>query len=269
MAENIGIISALWRFVSFYKLRKALGIARAADRQFTGSTQGISDAFTIHRDKLVQEYKDLESGVAQYEQVIEGRRIELEELDKRESILIQQRDGALAKAEEAQTKNNQEDLTKHKAAFMRFQDELNQIEARKEEIKSEVSVGEEQMKTYLLQLTKMQDDIRKLSAQKAQAIADFVSSQKIMDLNNRLRGLTSTGEAGPIDAVLKANQELKAQARISSKLAGTDVAVQDNEYAAAGRSSTADTQFEQMMAARKASREAVTGAAKPEEREKI
>ena len=92
MAENIGIISALWRFVSFYKLRKALGIARAADRQFTGSTQGISDAFTIHRDKLVQEYKDLESGVAQYEQVIEGRRIELEELDKRESILIQQRD---------------------------------------------------------------------------------------------------------------------------------------------------------------------------------
>ena len=62
--ENIGIVRALWRFVTFYGLRKRMGLVRAADRLFTGSADGISDAYDIHRDQLVRRYNELLNAVA-------------------------------------------------------------------------------------------------------------------------------------------------------------------------------------------------------------
>ncbi len=53
---QIGFFAALWRFISFYEARKALGLVRAADAQFTGSAAGISDAFDIHHEQLKAEF---------------------------------------------------------------------------------------------------------------------------------------------------------------------------------------------------------------------
>jgi hypothetical protein len=92
-------------------------------------------------------------------------------------------------------------------------------------------------------------------------MADFVSNQKIIDLNRRLQGLQASIDRGPLDAVMQANRELAAKARVSERLAGTDVRAQDAEYAEAGRSSTIDDDFSALLAARKAEREAKTGTA--------
>ena len=116
------------------------------------------------------------------------------------------------------------------------------------------------MDGYLRQLTKLQAEIKQLPQQKAGAIADFVSSNKIVELNARLNGLKTSIERGPIDAVLEQNKKLTAKARISQKLAGADVERQDDEYRMAGRSSTSRERMQQMLAARKAEREAKTGA---------
>ena len=50
--EQMGLFRALWRLVTFYGLRKQLGLVRAADRMFTGSTEGIGDALDLHQPRL-------------------------------------------------------------------------------------------------------------------------------------------------------------------------------------------------------------------------
>jgi len=258
--EKIGFFAALWRFFSFWKLRKALGLVRAADRQFTGSAEGIRDAFDIHQDTLVTQYQELHDAISEVEMTVEQDRRRLGELNEREQELLNMRDGALAKFEDAEAAGDQETSSRHQEAFERFDGEVQEIEGQQQALEARVKETEGTMDGYLRQLTKLQAEIKRLPQQKAHAIADFVSSNKIIELNARLEGLKTSMERGPIDAVLEQNKKLTAKARISQKLAGTDVERQDDEYRDAGRTSTARERMEQMLAARKAEREAKTGA---------
>ena len=106
MDGQTGFFQALWRLVTFYGLRKQLGLVRAADRMFTGSTEGISDAFDLHRDQLVRRYNDLFDAFGQLETVIEERRIERESLAKEQKDLIAKRDGALTMYEHSEQAGN-------------------------------------------------------------------------------------------------------------------------------------------------------------------
>jgi hypothetical protein len=259
--EQMGLFQALWRFVTFYGLRKQLGLVRAADRMFTGSTEGIADAFDLHREQLIGRYESLFDAFGQLETVLEEKRLESEALAKELKDLGTKRDGALTMYERAQQTGDAEEQQKHKAAFERFQGRIKQIEVRQGELTEDVKVQEERMRGFERQLTSLQGEIQGLSGQKAQAMADFVSNQKIIDLNRRLQGLQASLDRGPLDAVLQANRELAAKARVSERLAGTDVRAQDAEYADAGRSSSIDDDFGAMLAARKAEREAKTGTA--------
>ena len=58
-----------------------------------------------------------------------------------------------------------------------------------------------------------------------------------------MQGLKTAMDRGPLDAVRKHNRELSAKARISQKLAGADVNVQDAQYAKAGQRSTSSDRF--------------------------
>ena len=93
----------------------------------------------------------------------------------------------------------------------------------------------------------------------------------MIELSDRLSGLKSSMDKGPMDAVLEANRKLSARARITDKLSGIDAANVDKEYEQAGRSSTARDKLEQMMAARKAEKAGgeTKEAAEEEDRPKI
>ena len=118
------------------------------------------------------------------------------------------------------------------------------------------------MRGFERQLTAMQAEIQNTPGQKAQALADFVSNQKIIDLNKRLQGMQESIDRGPLEAVMQANRELAAKARVSERLAGTDVRAQDAAYAEAGETASIDAEFSAMLAARQAERQARTGASK-------
>lgn len=262
--ERVGIFRAILRYVTFYKWRKERAILRAANKQFTSSAEGIRDAFEIHADTMKSRYNELRDAVAQVESVSEGKRAELDSLNQEEKKMLELRDGALRMAEQAQEKGDTEGLAKHKAAFSRYQTRIDEIEARQAKLDQEIRSYADAMKKHMMGLTKLQSEIQNLPKKKAEAIADFVTAKSIIELNDRLQGLQTSMESGPIDAVLQANQELTAKARISDKLAGTDAALQDEEYAQAGKVASSDEAFEKMLAARKAERNAKTGMASPQ-----
>jgi len=260
--EKIGILRAIFRYFRFWNWKKARGIIKAADEQFTGSVDGISAAFEIQRDKMVSQYTGLRDAISEVEAVLEDKRARLEELNKEEEELLGKREGALAKAEEAQEAGDTAAYEKHAHAFERFQARVDEIEQLQARLNQEVQDSSGIMQKYMLQLQDFQAEIEKMPQEKAEAIADFVSSQKIIELNDRLQGLETSMDRGPISAVLEANKKLTAKARISEKLSKADVRLQDKEYERAGRESTARSKMDQMLAARKLEKDKKTGATK-------
>lgn len=252
--EGIGFFSALWRFFTFYRWRKALGFIRAADAQFTGSAQGISDAFDLHHDQLVKQYNALEDSVAQVEVVLEDNRTALDSLNKEEAHLIEQSEGALALGEKEPGQ-----IESHRAAYNRYQARIATIETEQAQLEASIREDSGTVDELLLQLADLDAEIQKLPADKAKEIAKFISSNAKISIRNRLRNLQTSIDRGPLDAVLKANRELTAKSNVASKVMGTDARLQDKKYEVAGRQSVSNSAFDQLLAARKAEREAKTG----------
>jgi chromosome segregation ATPase len=253
MAEQkVGIIHAAFRFLRFWNWRQARYILDAADDQFTGSADGIGAAFDMQRDTMVERFQSLRDAIAQVESVLEGKRDRLEKLNEEEAGLLDKREGALALAEEAQDKGNDAEYAKHASAFERFQVRIDEIEQTQERLKTEIGESSATMDRYMIQLQEMQAEIERMPEKKTEAIADFVSAKTIIELNDRLHGLETSIEKGPISAVLEANRNLTAKAKITEKLAGADVRVQDKAYERAGRTSTSGGKMADMMAARRA-----------------
>jgi chromosome segregation ATPase len=251
----VGIVWAIFRFFRFWNWRKARGIIDAADRQFTGSVDGINAAFDIHQDQLVSQYRGLRDAVAEVEAVLEEKRQRLSALNAEEDDLLRKREGALSLADQAEGKSPAE-YEKHAAAFERFQARIDEIEGLQKRLEAEVNETSTTMNRHMLQLQELQAEIQRLPQKKAEAIADFVSAKQIVELNDRLRGLESSIDRGPIAAVLESNRQLTAQARVTEKLAGVDVRVQEKEYDRVGRDATARSKMNDMLAARRAEREA-------------
>ncbi len=268
MAEKkVGIISAVFRYFRFWNWRKARYIMAAADDQFTGSVDGIDAAFEMHRDTMVERFNGLRDAISEVESVLEEKRSRLEKLNEEETELLQKREGALTLAEQAKASGDTEEYEKHAAAFERFQVRIEEIEAMQERLGVEIGETSGTMDRYMIQLQEMQAEVERLPTQKAEAIADFVSAKQIIELNDRLQGLETSIDRGPISAVMDANRKLTAKARITEKLAGADVRVQDKAYERAGRVSTARSKMDDMLAARsaeKAPQEAEAPAAEKE-----
>ncbi len=256
--ERIGFLASIWRFFTFYKWRKSLAIARAADQQFTGSVAGISDAVDLTREQWLAEFNGLKSAVAQVENVLEDKKTELQNANEEEKKLLQMREGALHTAEGAKDKDP-DTYTKAKAAFERYQEKIVATEERQKTLEQQITDTEQSVKKHMLRLTEFQAKIQALPEEKARLVSDFVSNKALIDLNNRLTGMQSSLESGPLDAVRKANRQLSAEARISDKLAGTDSRLQDDDFARAGREATSENAFDAMLSARKAEREQKTG----------
>jgi hypothetical protein len=222
----------------------------------------------MHRDTLVERYQGLRDAISEVEAVLEDKRHRLEKLNEEEDELLGKREGALNLAQQAQESGDTAAYEKHAVAFERFQVRVDEIEQTQERLRADVDETSKTMDRHMLQLTELQSEIEKLPEQKSEAIADFVSSKQIIELNDRLQGLESSIDRGPISAVLDANRKLTAKARISEKLAGTDVKLQDKEYARAGRESTARSKMDEMLAARRAEKKGPEKEAAPAEAEK-
>ena len=258
--EKIGIFRAIFRYFRMWNWKKARGILNAADEQFTGSVDGISAAFDIQKDTMVSRYQGLRDAISEVEAILEDKRQRLSDLNEEEEDLLGKREGALTLAEEANEAGDTAAYEKHSHAFERFQERIDQIEQTQARLQEEIATDSGRMEKYMLQLQDFQAEIENMPKQKAEAIADFVTSKQIIELNDRLQGLETSIDRGPISAVMEANKKLTAKARISEKLAGTDVKMQDKEYERIGRKSTAKSKMEEMMAARRLEKQQKSGA---------
>jgi len=238
------------RWFNHFFLRRSEEIRQAADEQFTGSTKGIKAAFEIERDKLAGEFHDMQEAVAGVLNVMEEKKTQLEDLAEEEEKLKVQIQGSLAAAEKADPESD--DFVKAKSAFQRYSRRMTEIDDLEARLSESVVDLEKGIETHMLRLTEMQGRLEELPQKEAEAIAEFVSAQKIVELNNRMMNAQDSLQDSPVAAVMEKVRTLSSQARISEKLAGSDVKLQDRDYEMLGQQSESESAFEVMLAARKA-----------------
>jgi phage shock protein A len=257
--------ASIRRWFDFFFLRRSEDVRRSADGQFTGSVEGIRAAYAIDRDRLAKDFRGLQEAVAQVLQVSEDKKIRLERLDAEEKDLQAQLNGAIRAAEQAQATGDTAGYEKAQAAYTRYKTRLTEIDASQEQLSAEVAALEKSIQTHMGRLTEFQARLEALPQEEAETVADFVSAKQIIELNNRLMNASDSLKEGPTATVREQVRQMSSQARITEKLAGTDVKLQDQEYATLGKQMEGEDSLEAVLRARKAQRAAAEGTPLPEQ----
>jgi chromosome segregation ATPase len=253
------LLAAIRRFFNFFFLRRSEDVRRAADEQFTGSVEGIRAAYSVDRDRLAKDFRGLQEAVAQVLTVVEDKRIRLTRLDEEEKQLQTQLNGAIRGAEQAQESRQAAEFDAAKAAYSRYKTRLTEIDESQGRLDTEITQLESSIGTHMGRLTELQHRLERLPAEEAETIAEFVSARQIIELNNRLMNAADSLKEGPTATVREQVRGMAAQARITEKLAGTDVKLQDRQYADLGREMEGADSLEAVLRARKAQRAAAEG----------
>jgi len=257
--------ASIRRWFDFFFLRRSEDVRRSADGQFTGSVEGIRAAYAIDRDRLAKDFRGLQEAVAQVLQVSEDKKIRLERLDAEEKELQNQLNGAIRAAEQAQATGDTASYEKAQAAYTRYKARLTEIDATQEQLSAEVAGLEKSIQTHMGRLTEFQARLEALPQEEAETVADFVSAKQIIELNNRLMNASDSLKEGPTATVRDQVRQMSSQARITEKLAGTDVKLQDQEYATLGKQMDGEDSLEAVLRARKAQRDAAEGTPLPDQ----
>ena len=136
-----------------------------------------------------------------------------------------------------------------------------------ERLTTEVANLESSMQAHMTRLTALQAELEKLPQEEAETIAEYVSAKQVIELNNRLMHAYDSLQEGPSSVVRAEVRKMSAQARITEQLAGTDVKLQDQQYAQLGKEMAGEDSLEAVLAARRAEREGIPAAPAPAERE--
>jgi chromosome segregation ATPase len=251
--------AAIRRWFEFFFLRRSEDVRRSADGQFTGSVEGIRAAYAIDRDRLAKDFRGLQEAVAQVLTVVEDKKIRLERLDAEEKDLQVQVNGAIRAAEQAQATADNASYEKAQAAYTRYKARLTEIDGQQESLTTDVAGLEKSIQTHMSRLTEFQARLEALPQEEAETVADFVSARQIIELNNRLMNASDSLREGPTATVREQVRQMSSQARITEKLAGTDVRLQDQEYATLGHALEGSDSLEAVLRARKAQRAAASG----------
>lgn len=234
-------------FRSFFRFIFTLGgligskVDEGTDSLVT-SPAGIKAAYRQARTDWTGKYKEVRDAVSQILMVLETKKQEFERLAKEETDLETKKRGAI---ERFKATND----AKYQQAFQDAHNRVTQVDARQTELEAEIKDLDGKVGGYKLKLTEMQREINGLDQKEAEAIADIVSSSQIVQLNDRLSNLSTTLNDQSLQAIEKQRQKVKASAKLSDQLSGTDAQGIDRELMTAGTTTAAMDEFNKMLAA--------------------
>ena len=208
----------------------------------------------IVRDKVSQihTYKQAVAGlIAQQETKIGKVQRLTEEVQQLERLKA----GALAKAKQmverltaaGKTKEEiqqQEDYQKCLSAFNDFSATLAEKQDHIAENERDVAAYAKTIGDHKVQLQQLLRDVEKVKAEAADTVADVITAKQERDLADMISGIAKDGSAEELQRMRQLRQEIKAEARISKEMAGTDTRAQEAEFLDYARKTAATTEFD-------------------------
>ncbi len=134
-----------------------------------------------------------------------------------------------------------------KAAFNDASSTVSEKEARIADLEGDVKEYQKRIKKHKVQLTSLQRDIEKIRDEQADAVADIITATEEKEMNDALSGVALGGTGEELQRMRDLREQLKAEAQVSSELAGTDTRHLEAEFEEFARASESNDEFDAMV----------------------
>jgi len=250
-------------------LRAIWRLFRGIGYLFIGRLDGFSDkvmsnpaAIKGTYNEILREKKDrineymsaVGTLVAQREKKLQ----QVKSLSEESQRLSRLKSGAAAKAKEIaanlkaagkSTEEIKQDGTflQCQASFNDFTSTLAEKENRISELESSIHDLSDRIDSHKVNLTNLQREIEKLKSESADAVADIISAKEERDINKVLAGISNDGTAAELERVRGIRDQMKAEAKVSSELAGTDHKKLEAEFEAFAQAHESNAEFDALI----------------------
>ena len=271
-------LAAIWRYVKSF-LYLITGQIDKSRRVLDSNPNVMKAKFDdIIKGKVdqIHTYKQaVATLIAQQEKKMAKVKSLTEEVQKLENLKA----GALAMAKQTVAKLQGEGKTKEEVhadadykkcltAYNDFAATLTEKQAHIKALENDIGEYDGSIANHKINLQQLQRDIENLNSEAADAVADVITAKEERDLSDMLNGISKDGMAKELQDMRDLRHEMRAEARVSREMAGTDSKQQEAQFLEYARSNTASDEFASLLGMAEGTEVAETSASEPEEVEK-
>lgn len=265
-----------WFKAVWYKLTGAMDQARRGLDTDPHVMRAKFDEIIKGKVNQIHTYKQaVATLIAQQEKKMAKVKSLTNEVQKLENLKA----GALAMAKQAVAKLQGEgktnevvhadaDYKKCLTAYNDFAATLTEKQDHIKDLEGDIGEYDGSIASHKINLQQLQRDIEKLKSEAADAVADVITSKEETELADMINGISKDGMAKELQNLRDLRHEVRAEARISREMAGTDTKVQEAEFLEYARSNTATDEFDALLGMAEGTEGAETAASEPERLEK-
>ena len=166
--------------------------------------------------------------------------------------------GALAKAKQTveqlkatgiseEAIHDDENYKKCLTAYKDFNSTLSEKQERISELEADIEGYKNNISDHKIQLQQLLRDVEKVKAEAADTVADVITAKQEKELAETFAGIAKDGTAEELQNLREMRQELKAEAKITKELAGTDTKSQEAEFLEYARQSESTSEFDALI----------------------
>ena len=233
---------------------------RAIGYMLTGkidaSTKGLNEDPHVVRarfDDLIQKKREsilqVRNAVAGLIRNVERKRNELksthENIEKKQRLMS----GAKAMASKVAAGKGREDaqsdpeFIKCMTAYQDFKSSVEILLQRKDGLEQDVAQTEKDSKGYEVQLQGLHRELQELVDERERSVADVAMARETRAATEAIAGIAKDGTADDLRRLRETVAQAKAEAQVTSRLAGTDTARQESEFLEMAGSMEAESEF--------------------------
>ncbi len=213
----------------------------AGDDVVSSSPEAIRATYATAIDEAKRRYIEMERAVALLAREREKTAQALKDLDKEETEIKSRLEGALAAAE------SEPDNPLHREAGARYLTRIQEIDQKEAQLTQELESQKDKVEDYKIRLRSFSDEIEKLKKEQGEMLAEFVSTQQVIQLESRLRGLAESSVDDSIVAIRDKIGAMKAQAKIATEMRQSGKGQLDDKYHRIGAEKQAEAQFDELL----------------------
>ena len=237
----MGVFKSIFRYITTLGGLLDSGINSKTDNLVTTPT-GIKATYSKTRDKWTKQYTEVREAVAQLMAVLGQKTKQMEELNREADEVKLKMSGAVKQFKDSSD-------TKYKQAFTDLFTREKELAEEQNEMDNEITELKAKVDAYKEKLIEMKSRIDNLDKEEAEAIADVVSSQQIINLNDRLNNVSTKLDDQNLRAIQQRRDLLKSKAKLSADLSPEVLEPNlDKELLEAGINSEASDVFAAMLA---------------------
>ena len=128
-------------------------------------------------------------------------------------------------------------------AYQDFKSSLDLLEQRKESLEQDVEQNERESKGYEVQLQGLHRELQELIDERERSVADVAMARETRSANEAIAGIAKDGTADDLRRLRETVSQAKAEAQVTSRLAGTDTGRQEAEFLEMAGAMEAESEF--------------------------